>query len=68
MATTLSGGKKIIEQLHQLVAVKLVRHGEGSDRARRRAWVRDKSKILTLCNSLKDVRETLVVALTANSM
>jgi hypothetical protein len=68
VGTTLSRGQQIIEQLHQLVTVKLVKHGRGSDRARRRAWVRNKSKVLRLRDSLKEARETIVVALTANTM
>ncbi|KAI0165377.1 hypothetical protein GGR52DRAFT_585411 [Hypoxylon sp. FL1284] len=68
LVTTLRRAQKTVEDLHQLVIVKLIRQGSWSGRARRRAWLRNKSKIATLRDNLRDARETLWVALSASSL
>jgi hypothetical protein len=62
----LSRARNIIEELHQVITVKLVRRGDGSGRARRRAWLRNKQKIVRLRDNLKDAREALLGALSAD--
>ena len=57
-----------IEQLHRLIQVKLLRSTKGgTSRARRRAWATNKSKVSRLHVALKEHRENLLVALSANS-
>ncbi|KAI1398654.1 hypothetical protein F4819DRAFT_467854 [Hypoxylon fuscum] len=68
LTSTLCRAEKIVEDLHQLLTIKLLRQGGKSDRTRRRAWLRNKSKIVMLRDNLRDARETLWVALSANSI
>ncbi|KAI0101440.1 hypothetical protein F4776DRAFT_499381 [Hypoxylon sp. NC0597] len=65
---TLFRAQKIVEDLHQLLTVKLSSQSNGSNRARRRAWLKNKRKIVSLRDNLKDARETLSVALNANAI
>ena len=46
--------------------MKLVGRGDGSGRVRRRAWLRNKQKIVRLRDNLKDAREALLGALSAD--
>jgi hypothetical protein len=59
IATTLSRAKLTIEQLHQLIQVKILQNVNGTSRARQRAWTRNKSKIFTIRDALKDYRRWL---------
>lgn len=66
--STLYKARKIAEDLHRMIIVKLVRQGGGSGRARLRAWLRNKSKIVALRDNLKDALERLWVALNVSSL
>ncbi|KAL8692620.1 MAG: hypothetical protein Q9218_002384 [Villophora microphyllina] len=55
--------RKVMEELHELITVKLIGLGSSSGRARRRAWLRNKRNIVRLHDKLKDVRETLLGAI-----
>ncbi|KAL8920991.1 MAG: hypothetical protein Q9172_004255 [Xanthocarpia lactea] len=61
--SSLSRARNVIEELHQLITVKLVRQGNGSGRVRRRAWLRNRRNIVRLQSKLKDVREALLGAI-----
>ncbi|KAN0102667.1 hypothetical protein V8E51_010980 [Hyaloscypha variabilis] len=65
--TTLSRVQLTIEELHQLIQKKILKNVNGTLRARRRAWARNKSTIYRLRDTLKESRENLLAALTANS-
>jgi hypothetical protein len=60
---TLSRARKTVEELRTLITVKLIRQRNGSAHARRRAWLKHKSKIVSLRNNLKDAGEKLSIAL-----
>ncbi|OTA92698.1 hypothetical protein M434DRAFT_31602 [Hypoxylon sp. CO27-5] len=60
--------QKIVEDLHQLLTVKLSSQSTGSNQARRRAWLKNKRKVVSLRDNLKDARETLSLALNANAI
>jgi hypothetical protein len=62
----LSRARTIIEELYQVITLKLVREGRGSDKMRRLAWMRYKSKVVRLRDDLKDAREALLVALSTD--
>ena len=62
----LSRARRIIEELHQVINVKLVRQEGGSGRARRRAWLRNKQNVGRLRDNLEDVRKALLEALSAD--
>ncbi|KAG4441393.1 hypothetical protein IFR05_003150 [Cadophora sp. M221] len=65
---SLTRAKLSIEQLHQLIQIKLLKNlNGGTSRARRRAWTRNKSKILALRDVLKECRDNLSVALSAKN-
>ena len=59
----LSDARGIVEELYQMITVKLVRQGNGSGRA---AWWRNKSRIVRLHESLKEARANLLAALSAD--
>ncbi|KAH7343030.1 hypothetical protein BKA65DRAFT_552634 [Rhexocercosporidium sp. MPI-PUGE-AT-0058] len=65
--TTLGRARLTIEQIHQLIDLKLLKTNGSTSRTRRRAWARHKSKIHTLRDALKECRENLMAALSANS-
>jgi hypothetical protein len=62
----LSRARTIIEELYQVIILKLVREGRGSGKMRRLAWMRYKSKVVRLRDDLKDAREALLVALSTD--
>lgn len=62
LQASLSRAYKIIKDLHGLVTTKLIDSRDGTTRARRRAWLRNKRKIVRLQDKLKDVREALLGA------
>ncbi|KAH7418993.1 kinase-like domain-containing protein [Cadophora sp. MPI-SDFR-AT-0126] len=65
---SLTRAKLSIEQLHQLIQIKLLKNLDGGrSRAHRRAWARNKSKILVLRDVLKECRDNLSVALSAKN-
>ncbi|KAL8910060.1 MAG: hypothetical protein Q9171_004614 [Xanthocarpia ochracea] len=61
--SSLSRARNVIEELHQLITIKLVRQGNGSGRVRRSAWLRNRRNIVRLHDKLKDVREALLGAI-----
>jgi len=65
--TTLERSKLAIEQIRQLVELKLLKTNGSTSRARRRAWARHKSKIHSLRDILRECRENLTIALSASS-
>ena len=68
VTSALSGAERTIQRLNQLVQVRLLKKVEGTSRVRRRAWARNKSKILKLQDALKEHRAELVAAMTASKM
>ena len=62
----LSRARKIIEDLKQLITVNLIRHVDGSEWARRRAWVKNKHRIVKLRDNLEDARKFLFEAVNVN--
>ncbi|PVH89984.1 hypothetical protein DL98DRAFT_647652 [Cadophora sp. DSE1049] len=67
VSTTLGRARLTIEQIHQLVELKLLKTNGSTSRARRRAWARHKSKIHSLRDALRECRENLTTALSASS-
>lgn len=63
ISTSLSRAKLTLEQLDQIVKNKLLRNANGGSRARRRAWVRNKSKVCNIQNALKEHRLNLLAAM-----
>ncbi len=68
MTTALSQGQKIMEELNQLITSKLLSWKDGSNCARRRAWVRNKGKILRLRNELKEARDAIIMAICTETL
>jgi hypothetical protein len=66
--TSLSQAKITMEQLHQLIQVKILQNVDGTSRARRRAWTRNKSKICSIVDALKEHRQNILTAISANSL
>lgn len=60
--------QKVLLDLNQMLTLKLLRSGEGSGRARRRAWLMNKGNITAIRDELKDVRVNLLIALSMHSM
>ncbi|KAH7020494.1 hypothetical protein EDB80DRAFT_821519 [Ilyonectria destructans] len=60
--------QKVLLDLNQLLTIKLLRSGEGSGRARRRAWLMNKGNIAAIRDELKDVRVNLLIALSMQLM
>ena len=68
VTSALLGAERTIQRLNQLVQIRLLKKVEGTSRVRRRAWVRNKSKILKLQDALREHRAELVAAMTATNM
>lgn len=68
VTSALLGAERTIQRLNQLVQIRLLRKVEGTSRFRRRAWARNKSKILKLQDTLREHRAELVAAMTASNM
>ena len=66
--SALPGAERTIHRLNQLVQIRLSKKVEGTSRVRRRAWVRNKTKILKLQDALREHRAELVAAMTASNM
>jgi hypothetical protein len=66
--TSLSRAKITLEQLDQLIQVKILKNVNGTSRARRRAWTRNRSKVYKIQNALKEHRVNLLAAISANSL
>lgn len=64
----LSRAKIKIGQLHEIIQVKILRNVNSTSRARRRAWTRNKSKICSIVDALKEYRQILLTAISANSL
>ncbi|KAL8789478.1 MAG: hypothetical protein Q9195_006803 [Heterodermia aff. obscurata] len=63
ISTSLLRAKLTLEQLDQIVKIKLLRNAEGGSRARHRAWVRNKSKVCKIQKALKEHRLNLIAAM-----
>ena len=59
--------KLAIDQICQIIKVKILRNINGTQKAKRRAWARNKSKLLRLGEGLKEIRNNLMVAIGANN-
>lgn len=68
VTSALLGAERTMQRLNQLVQIRLLKNVEGTSRVRRRAWARNKSKILGLQDALKEHRAELVAAMTATKM
>ena len=68
VTSALLGAERTIQRLNQLVQSRLLKKLEGTSRVRRRAWVRNKTKILKLQDALREHRAELVAAMTASKM
>ena len=66
--TALSRAKLMLDNLDQLMQVKLLKNADGSIRIRRRAWARNKSKVDRAKSQLKEQRMSLVAAISAGSL
>ena len=68
VTSALLRAERTIQRLNQLVQIRLLKNAEGTSRVRRRAWARNKSKILRLQDALKEHRAELVAAMTASNL
>ena len=72
LSTTISmsllRAKQTLERLDQIVKTKLLRNADGGPRARRRAWVRNKSKVCKIQKALKEHRLNIVAAMGATNL
>ena len=68
VTSALLGAERTIQRLNQLVQIRLLKKVESTSRVRRRAWARNKSKILKLQDALKEHRAELVAAMTASKL
>jgi hypothetical protein len=66
MQDPLSRAEGIINELQYVITAKLIRQGGDSDFTRRGAWLRNKAKIASLRDDLKETREVLGLALSLN--
>ena len=62
---TLSRARYDLEQVNHILQAKVLRNVDGTSRARRRAWARDKSKIYKIREALKEHRLDLMAAMGA---
>ena len=71
--TSLSGANQtqttlaILENEMTAIQSKILKNVNGSPQTRRRAWARNKSTILKLRDDLKESRDNLIAALSANN-
>jgi hypothetical protein len=63
LSQPLCSAQHAIQELDFLLKAKLLKQGQGSNRARRRAWLRHKSSISLLRSKLRDAREMLSIGL-----
>lgn len=68
ISTNLSRAKLTLEQLDQLLKAKVSRNANGTPRARRRAWTRNRSKVYKLQDALKEHRLNLLAAMSARNL
>lgn len=68
ISTLLSRAKLSLEQLDQIVKNKILRNANGTPRARRRAWVKNRSKICRIQDALKEHRLNLLAAMGSSSL
>lgn len=68
VTSALLGAERTIQRLNQLVQVRLLKKVEGTSQVRRRGWARNKPKILSLQDALKEHRAELVAAMTASNL
>jgi hypothetical protein len=68
VAASLTRAQHTIEQLDQLIQVKLLRIVNGTYRARRRAWTRNKSKVNQLRDAIKEHRDNILAAMSSNNL
>ena len=68
MATSLLEAKTTLDQLNDILQSKILRIANGTSRARRRAWMRNKSKVSKLCSAIRDHKLNLIAAMDAQSL
>ena len=68
LTSALLGAERTMQRLNQLVQIRLSKKVDGTSRVRRRAWVRNKTKILKLQDALKEHRAEFVASMTASNM
>ena len=64
----LSRAKLMLDNLDQLMQVKLLKSADGSIRTRRRAWAQNKSKVNRAKSELNEQRINLIAAVSASSL
>jgi hypothetical protein len=68
VTASLARAQHTIEQLDQLIKVKLLRLVNGTYRARRRAWTRNKAKVYQLRDAMKEHRDNIIAAMSSNNL
>lgn len=68
ITTALSRAKVLLDDLDQLMQVKLLKSADDSIRTRRRAWAQNKSKINRVKSELNEQRINLIAAISASSL
>jgi hypothetical protein len=61
--TAISEAQAVVDELLSFISQKLMRQGRDSYQARRKAWLRQKSKVVALGDRLKEARENVSLAL-----
>ncbi|KAL9045865.1 MAG: hypothetical protein Q9214_001166 [Letrouitia sp. 1 TL-2023] len=67
IAAILAKAKLTLERLGELVQNKLLKNVNGTSRARRRAWARNKSRVYRIQAELKEYRANLTAAVSTNN-
>ncbi|KAF2804368.1 uncharacterized protein BDZ99DRAFT_502580 [Mytilinidion resinicola] len=67
LTAILLDSQRTIEQLNRIIQGKLLRHKNGTDRARRKSWFRHKSKVVKLQSALRALRDDLLATVNVNN-
>jgi hypothetical protein len=68
ITANLSKAKCTIEQLDLFIKAKILRNVDGASRPRRASWLRHKSEIRKIHDTLKGYRENILAAMSASAL
>lgn len=68
VATYLTRAKLKFEQLDVLIKTKILVTINGTSRARRRVWLRNKAKVARIQGAIKELRMNLLATMSANQV
>ena len=68
LSTILLSSQHTIEQLNLIIDGKLLRHKNGTSRARRRSWFSHKAKVMKLQSALQFLKDDLLTAVNVSNL